>query len=86
MKMRVCVFGSSSARTSTRIMESAFELGKAISERGHVCVNGAGFAGCMRAVNNGSRSVNGDIIGVIHTKWCVDGQEDELIKNMVIFI
>ena len=38
----------------------------------------------MGAVNKGARSKNGEIIGVIHEKWCVDGQEDNLITNMIV--
>lgn len=40
--------------------------------------------GCMGAVNEGARSKNGEIIGVIHEKWCVDGQEDNMISNMIV--
>jgi predicted Rossmann-fold nucleotide-binding protein len=38
----------------------------------------------MGAVNKGARSLDGEIIGVIHEKWCVDGHEDHLITNMII--
>ena len=45
---------------------------------------GGGSSGVMGAVNRGARSQNGEIIGVIHEKWCVDGQEDHLITNMIV--
>jgi predicted Rossmann-fold nucleotide-binding protein len=47
-------------------------------------ITGGGLNGCMGAVNKGARSKNGEIIGVIHEKWCVDGQEDNLISNMIV--
>ena len=40
--------------------------------------------GCMGAVTKGTQSMNGDVIGVIHEKWCVDGDEDRSIQNMII--
>lgn len=38
----------------------------------------------MGAVNKGARSLNGEILGVIHEKWCVDGEEDPLIPDMIV--
>ena len=38
----------------------------------------------MGAVNKGDRSLNGEILGVIHEKWCVDGEEDPLIPDMIV--
>jgi hypothetical protein len=40
--------------------------------------------GCMGAVNKGARSLNGEILGVIHEKWCVDGEEDPMIPDMIV--
>ena len=38
----------------------------------------------MGAVNKGARSMNGEITGVIHERWCIDGTEDNLITNMIV--
>ena len=45
---------------------------------------GGGMHGCMGAVNKGARSLNGKILGVIHEKWCVDGEEDPMIPDMIV--
>ena len=45
---------------------------------------GGGLHGCMGAVNKGAPSLNGEILGVIHEKWCVDGEEDPLIPDMIV--
>jgi predicted Rossmann-fold nucleotide-binding protein len=39
--------------------------------------------GVMGAVNKGVRAHGGEIIGVIHKKFCVDTDEDKLITNMI---
>ena len=38
----------------------------------------------MGGVNNGVRSKNGSLIGVIHEKFCVDADEDKLITDMIV--
>mmetsp|Transcript_24367 Transcript_24367/g.37563 ORF Transcript_24367/g.37563 Transcript_24367/m.37563 type:complete len:282 (-) Transcript_24367:76-921(-) len=64
--MRVCCYGSSSAKTPAAYVDESYKLGQVLAKRGHVCVNGAGKSGCMGAMNNGASDGNGDIIGVIH--------------------
>jgi uncharacterized protein (TIGR00730 family) len=83
MALRICVFGSSSARTKDTYLEEAETLGRIISEGGHVNINGAGRFGCMGACNAGSMSVEGSIVeGVIHQMWMPDGTKDELQAGM----
>ena len=67
--LRVCVYGSSSARTSKAVLEKARELGAEIANRGHICVNGAGMYGCMGALNDGCLKAGGEVIGAIHEMW-----------------
>lgn len=45
--LRLCIFGSSSARTKDSYKAEAHLLGKLVSEAGHINVNGAGKFGCM---------------------------------------
>lgn len=82
--MRVTVFGSSSHKTKQRYIDSSYELGQLLAERRHICVNGGGGGGAMGGVNRGCRSKNGEIVGVIHSQFCVDTDEDKEIKNMIV--
>ena len=45
--LRICIFGSSSARTKDSYKAEAKVLGRLVSEAGHINVNGAGRYGCM---------------------------------------
>lgn len=82
--MRVCVFGSSSQKTPESFVDAAFDLGRLIAKNKFICVNGGGASGVMGALNRGCRSLGGEIIGVIHQKFCVDADEDRMIKNMIV--
>lgn len=48
--LRICCYGSSSAKTPERFTKEAFALGYILAKRGHTCVNGAGSFGCMVSV------------------------------------
>ena len=74
-KLRITCYGSSSSRTPTKFMTAARSVGYILSKRGHVCVNGAGAMGCMGAMNEGCLIGNGDVIGVIHEMFMVDGRD-----------
>lgn len=73
--LRVCCYGSSSARTPEKYTNAAYNLGLSLAQRGHVCVNGAGSSGCMAAMNKGASAGKGRIVGVIHEKFVVDGSD-----------
>lgn len=47
-----------------------------------ICVGIISFG--AGSLNRGCRSKNGQIIGVIHERWCVDGGGDDQIPNMII--
>ena len=83
-KLLVCVFGSSSKSTKQRYVEESVELGELIAESGHICVNGAGRFGCMGGLNDGCKSKNGLIKGIIHRQFCVDFKEHPVIKDLLI--
>jgi len=38
-------------------------------------VNGAGAHGCMGSMNEGCNDFNGDVVGVIHEMFVVDGSD-----------
>ena len=46
-KLRVCCYGSSSAKTPDKFLKEAWSLGYILARRGHTTVNGAGSFGCM---------------------------------------
>ena len=76
--LRVCVFGSSSARTRPDYLAEARGLGALLAARGHVCLNGAGRFGGMGALNEGCLAGGGRVEGVIHRMWLPSGGKDEL--------
>ena len=49
-KLRVCCYGSSSAKTPVKFLKEAWSLGYILARRGHTTVNGAGSFGCMVCV------------------------------------
>jgi uncharacterized protein (TIGR00730 family) len=67
-------------------MTAARELGYLLAKRGHTCVNGAGSFGCMAAMNDGAVKGGGQVVGVIHEMWLVDGdsageQQQQLVRD-----
>lgn len=83
-QFRVGVFGSSAKTTSQKICDAAFRLGELIAEKDFICVNGAGSTGVMGFLNEGARSKNGKIKGVIHRSFIVDSKEDVKITDLVV--
>ncbi len=73
--LRVTCYGSSSSATPVEYLAEAEALGRTLALRGHTCVNGAGSAGCMAAMNDGASAEGGDIVGVIHEMFVVDGHD-----------
>ena len=63
--MKVCVFCSSSNDIADNYKQSAFQLGKSLSEQNHTLVYGGATGGLMDAIAKGSSSVGGEIIGII---------------------
>ncbi|CAM9288856.1 unnamed protein product [Scytosiphon promiscuus] len=77
-----CVYGSSSGNTPQAYLDVARKLGNLLADGGHTCVNGAGRAGCMGALNDGVTERCGRIRGVIHEMWIVDKSEHPDIKDL----
>lgn len=46
-KLRICCYGSSSAKTPDKFLKEAWSVGYILARRGHTTVNGAGSFGCM---------------------------------------
>lgn len=62
---QIVVYCASSDRVPTRYLDVATELGQLLAEKGFVCVNGAGRAGLMGALNNAVLSYGGRAKGII---------------------
>ena len=75
--MRVCVYASSSPKTSQTFVAQGRRLGRLLAERGHVLINGGGKYGGMGALNEGCRAAGGVIECVIHEMFVVDEGEFE---------
>jgi len=74
-RLRICVYGSSSPNTPSSYTAAARKLGNLLAAKDHICVNGGGKFGCMGAVNDGADEAGGEIVGVIHSMFLVDGVE-----------
>ena len=82
-QLKICVYGSSSKTTPKLYLDHAYRLGEIIAEKNYICVNGGGKFGCMGALSEGCHSKKGKVIGVIHEKWIVDGEEHKLVDMVV---
>lgn len=65
LKMKICVFCSSSNSIAPGFIEMGKMLGKKIAEKGYTLVYGGATGGLMDAVAEGASGENGEIIGVI---------------------
>ncbi|CAM9298228.1 unnamed protein product [Discosporangium mesarthrocarpum] len=81
---KVCVYGSSSARTPEKYLKVAKDLGLLLAEGGHLAINGGGLNGCMGALNDGIHERNGLSRGVIHEMFIVDKNEHPSIRDMKV--
>ena len=83
--MNVTLYGSASDRIDRAYIEGVEELGRAIANRGHTMVFGAGSTGLMGAAARGMHKGGGRIIGVtphfMHTLEPVSTLCTELIAT-----
>ena len=82
--MRIVVYGSASPDTPQAFKDASFELGKLLAQRGHVCVNGGGNTGCMGSLSDGCLGNGGQVVGVIHEMFVVDGEEHTGVSEMLV--
>ena len=82
--MRVCVYASSSPKTSSAFVAQGRRLGRLLAERGHVLINGGGKFGGMGALNEGCRAAGGVIECVIHEMFVVDEGEFEGSDHLIV--
>ena len=82
--MRVCVYASSSPKTSSAFVAQGRRLGRLLAERGHVLINGGGKFGGMGALNEGCRGAGGVIECVIHEMFVVDEGEFEGSDHLIV--
>lgn len=65
---RVAVYCGSSTRVDPVYLDAAWDVGRALAERGVTIVYGGGNVGLMGHLAEGALSVNGEVIGVITEK------------------
>ena len=63
--MRIAVFCSASTKIDHKYVDFAFEVGKAIAQKGWDVAWGGGTLSMMGSVSRGARSVGGKTVGVI---------------------
>ncbi len=83
IKMKICVFGASSALIDEVYIENGEHLGELMATRGHSLVFGAGAEGVMGAVVRGVHKHGGEITGVAPTFFNVDGILFEECTEMI---
>lgn len=71
--MRICIYGASSNTIDNAYIQATEELGRAVADRGHSLVYGAGAQGVMGAVARGVYERGGNILGVAPSFFNVDG-------------
>ena len=71
--MQICLYGASSNELDAVYLNSAYELGLMIAQRGHALVYGAGAQGVMGAAARGVHDGGGRITGVAPNFLNVDG-------------
>ena len=81
--MQICLYGASSNELDAVYLDSAYDLGRMLAQRGHSLVYGGGAQGVMGAAARGVHDGGGKITGVAPKFLNVDGilydRCDELI-------
>ena len=81
--MQICLYGASSNELDAVYLDSAYDLGRMLAQRGHSLVYGGGAQGVMGAAARGVHDGGGKITGVAPRFLNVDGilydRCDELI-------
>ena len=62
--MKICLYGASSDDIKQIYIDTVFEFGKQLAQKGHSLVFGGGAHGLMGAAARGVRSQNGSVIGI----------------------
>ena len=75
--MVICVYGAASNRIEKKFLDRVFNLGKALAERGHSLVYGAGADGVMGAAARGFKAGGGKVHGVI-PKFFEEGEYEAI--------
>ncbi len=71
--MNICVYGASSSMLDDIFVDQGVALGKAMAERGHNLIFGAGGSGLMGAVARGVYAGGGESVGIVPSFFNVDG-------------
>ena len=65
MPSNIAVYCGSSTRAGQAFLDQATAVGKALGQRGHTLVYGAGTIGLMGAVARATHAAGGKVLGVI---------------------
>ncbi len=84
LKMKVCVFCSSSNKIAEEYKEMARKFGQILAENGHTLVYGGATGGLMDAVAEGAAEKKGEIIGVIPEIIIRSNRESKLPTQQII--
>lgn len=84
MSKKICVFGSSSARTADVLKDGSFALGEIIAETNNTLVFGGGRHGCMGSCQDGCRSKGGEIIGIVHETFLAGNETAGLFSKLIV--
>ncbi|MBO5272501.1 MAG: TIGR00730 family Rossman fold protein [Muribaculaceae bacterium] len=80
----ICVYCASSSKIDQSYIDAAFELGSLIADSGNAMVCGAGRAGLMGAVIDGTLSREGEAIGIIPQFMVDNGWHHPLLSHMEV--
>lgn len=84
MGRQICVYSSSSETIAKPYFAAADALGRALAERGHTLIFGAGTIGLMGAMARAAKAAGGAIIGVIPEKLNLAGIVYEHCDELIV--
>ena len=80
----ICVFAASSSAAGLQFVDAAYRLGQLLASAGITCINGAGRAGLMRAVSDGTLDGGGKAIGIIPRFMVDNGWQYDRLSEIII--
>ena len=80
----ICVFAASSSAAGQQFVDAAYRLGQLLASAGITCINGAGRAGLMRAVSDGTLDGGGKAIGIIPRFMVDNGWQYDRLSEIII--
>ncbi len=82
--MNICVYGASSSIIDQIYLDTSYQLGETLAEKGHTLVFGAGKYGMMGACADGALAHGGKVIGVTPRFFLPDGVIHEHCTELIL--